>query len=150
MDVLGIAYHDFAQDQRDHVCAHHPREANFKEGIIEHFARGIIKKLETTFGNVKADVLALKDPENFVRGNFCSIIPGRLADLNQSSDLHQRRQHRVHGYYCAACPAAMATEKAAPFRFVSGEDRDKHNRSMMPSSGARTIGVMPPAKLDSQ
>ncbi|MBE1529913.1 hypothetical protein GGC65_004369 [Sphingopyxis sp. OAS728] len=76
MDVLGIAYHDFTHEQRDHVCAHHPREANFKEGIIEHFAQGIIKKPETTFGNVKADVLALKDPEHFVRGNFCSIILG--------------------------------------------------------------------------
>lgn len=76
MDVLGFAYHDFTHDQRDHVCAHHPREANFKESIIDHFAQGIIKKPETTFGNVKADVLALKDPENFVRGNFCSIILG--------------------------------------------------------------------------
>ena len=39
-------------------------------------AQGIIGKPDTTFGNVKADVLALKDPENFVRGNFCSIILG--------------------------------------------------------------------------
>jgi HD domain len=76
MDVLGIAYHDFTRVQRDHVCAHHPRERNFKENIIAHFADGIIKKPETTFGNVKADVLALKDPERFVRGNFCSIILG--------------------------------------------------------------------------
>jgi hypothetical protein len=76
MDVLGIAYHDFTREQRDHVCAHHPRERNFKESIITHFADGIIKKPETTFGNVKADVLALKDPEHFVRGNFCSIILG--------------------------------------------------------------------------
>lgn len=76
MDVLGIAYHDFTHEQRDHVCAHHPRERNFKEGIIDHFAQGIIRKPETTFGNVKADVLALKDPEHFVRGNFCSIILG--------------------------------------------------------------------------
>ena len=76
MDVLGIAYQDFAPEQRRHVCDHHPREANFKEGIIDHFARGIINKPATTFGNVKADVLALKDPEHFVRGNFCSIILG--------------------------------------------------------------------------
>lgn len=76
MDVLGIAYHDFAPDQREHVCAHHPREANFKEAIIDHFAHGIIAKPDTTFGNVKADVLALKDPDHFVRGNFCSIILG--------------------------------------------------------------------------
>lgn len=73
MDVLGIAYHDFTHEQRDHVCAHHPREANFKEGIIDHFAQGIIAKPQTTFGNVKADVLALKDP-GFRRTNFCSII----------------------------------------------------------------------------
>jgi hypothetical protein len=75
MDVLGIAYHDFTLEQREHVCAHHPREANFKENIIDHFANGIIKKPLTTFGNVKADVLALKDP-NYRRMNFCSIILG--------------------------------------------------------------------------
>ncbi len=73
MDVLGIAYHDFSCEQRDHVCSHHPREANFKENIIDHFAQSIIKKPLTTFGNVKSDVLALKD-KKFVRQNFCSII----------------------------------------------------------------------------
>ena len=73
MDVLGIAYYDFTHEQRDHVCAYHPREANFKENIIDHFAAGIIKKPLTTFGNVKADVLALKDP-SYRRMNFCSII----------------------------------------------------------------------------
>jgi len=75
MDVLGIAYRDFTHQQRDHVCAHHPREANFKENIIDHFAAAIGKKPLTTFGNVKADVLALKD-RNYTRQNFCSIILG--------------------------------------------------------------------------
>jgi hypothetical protein len=75
MDVLGIAYHEFTRGQRDHVCEHHPREANFKENIIDHFAQGIIKKPLTTFGNVKADVLALKD-RDYQRMNFCSIILG--------------------------------------------------------------------------
>jgi hypothetical protein len=75
MDVLGIAYHDFTQEQRHAVCDHHPREANFKENIIDHFAAGIIAKPLTTFGNVKADVLALKDP-SYQRMNFCSIILG--------------------------------------------------------------------------
>ncbi len=56
-------------------CAHHPRERDFKENIIDHFADGIRKKPLTTFGNVKADVLALKDP-NYKRMNFCSIILG--------------------------------------------------------------------------
>ena len=75
MDVLGIAYDDFSHEHRDHVCAHHPREANFKENIIDHFASGTIRKPLTTFGNVKADVLALKDM-NYTRMNFCSIILG--------------------------------------------------------------------------
>ena len=75
MDVLGIAYHDFTHKQRDNVCAHHPREANFRENIIDHFANGIKKKPLTTFGNVKADVLALMDPD-YQRTNFCSIILG--------------------------------------------------------------------------
>jgi hypothetical protein len=75
MDVLGIAYHDFTHEQRDQVCACHPREADFKEGIITHFADGIIAKPLTTFGNVKADVLALKDP-GYVRQNFCALILG--------------------------------------------------------------------------
>ncbi len=73
MDVLGIGYDEFSHQHRDHVCAHHPREDNFKENIIDHFANGIIKKPLTTFGNVKADVLALKDP-SYRRMNFCSII----------------------------------------------------------------------------
>ena len=73
MDVLGIAYHDFTPEQRDHVCAHHPRETKFKEVVIDHFAQGTIRKPETTFGNVKADVLALKDL-GYRRMNFCSII----------------------------------------------------------------------------
>jgi HD domain len=75
MDVLGIAYRDFKRADRDEVCAHHPREHNFKEGIIDHFSQGLIKKPLTAFGNVKADVLALKDPD-FKRMNFCSIILG--------------------------------------------------------------------------
>ncbi|TWC07212.1 hypothetical protein FBZ93_101503 [Bradyrhizobium macuxiense] len=50
------------------------RAANFKENI-DHFASGTIKKPLTTFGNVKADVLALKDI-SYTRMNFCSIILG--------------------------------------------------------------------------
>jgi len=42
---------------------------------IQAFYDGIKHKPETTFGNVKADVLADKDP-HFTRGNFCSVIRG--------------------------------------------------------------------------
>jgi len=75
MDVLGLAYDEFTDSQRKQVIAVHPREVNFKEGIIDAFAHGTIKKPETTFGNVKADVLALKDL-TYKRLNFCSLILG--------------------------------------------------------------------------
>jgi hypothetical protein len=75
MDVLGLAYDQFSDDQRRLVVAAHPREPHFKEGIIDAFAQGTIHKPESTFGNVKADVLALKDP-GYRRLNFCSLILG--------------------------------------------------------------------------
>jgi hypothetical protein len=43
--------------------------------LIQTFYQGIKHKPETTFGNVKADVLADKDPK-FQRMNFCSVIRG--------------------------------------------------------------------------
>ena len=75
MDVLGIAYDEFTDAQREAVVATYPRTPRFKEDIIQAFYNGIKHKPETTFGNVKADVLADKDP-HFVRGNFCSVIRG--------------------------------------------------------------------------
>ena len=75
MDVLGIAYHEFTDAQRDAVVTANPRTPRFKEDIIQAFYDGIKHKPDTTFGNVKADVLADKDP-HFRRGNFCSVIRG--------------------------------------------------------------------------
>ncbi|MDB5450917.1 MAG: hypothetical protein JWQ46_683 [Phenylobacterium sp.] len=73
MDVLGIEYDAFTPEQRDEVCASHPRGHDFKNGIIDAFACGTIKKPETTFGNVKADVLALRDP-TYRRVSFTDVI----------------------------------------------------------------------------
>jgi hypothetical protein len=73
MDVLGIAYKEYSDADRNAVVEAHPRSAHFKEDIIETFYNGIKHKPETTFGNVKADVLADKDA-HFHRGNFCSVI----------------------------------------------------------------------------
>ena len=73
MDVLGMAYHEFSDEQRIQVVASHPREKDFKNGIIDAFACGTIKKPETTFGNVKADVLALRD-RTYRRINFTDLI----------------------------------------------------------------------------
>jgi hypothetical protein len=75
MDVLGIAYSEFSDADREAIVAAYPRTEHFKEDIIQAFYDGIKKKPETTFGNVKADVLADKDP-NFQRINFCSVIRG--------------------------------------------------------------------------
>jgi hypothetical protein len=75
MDVLGIAYSEFGDAEREAVVAAHPRPETFKEDIIQAFYDGIKHRPETTFGNVKADVLADKDP-HFHRGNFCSVIRG--------------------------------------------------------------------------
>ncbi len=43
-------------------------------GIIEAFAHGTIRKPQTTFGNVKADVLARTDP-SYRRVDFTEVIP---------------------------------------------------------------------------
>jgi len=73
MDVLGLTYASYPDQLREAVVAQHPRTPSFKEDILEAFYNGIRHKPDTTFGNVKADVLADKDSA-FVRGNFCSII----------------------------------------------------------------------------
>jgi hypothetical protein len=73
MDVLGIDYSGFTDSDRNAVVQEFPRTPHFKEDILQAFYDGIKHKPETTFGNVKADVLADKDP-GFRRGNFCSVI----------------------------------------------------------------------------
>ena len=75
MDVLGLTYPEYSDAEREAVVRTHPRSEHFKEDIIQTFYNGIRHKPDTTFGNVKADVLADKDPR-FVRGNFCSVIRG--------------------------------------------------------------------------
>jgi hypothetical protein len=75
MDVLGLTYAEYGDAERNAVVLEHPRGNHFKEDIIQAFYDGIERKPDTTFGNVKADVLADKDP-TFERGNFCSVIRG--------------------------------------------------------------------------
>jgi hypothetical protein len=73
MDVLGIAFSDFADAEREAVVRAHPRPGRFKEEIIQAFYDGFHHKPETTFGTVNADVLADKDP-SFRPENFCRVI----------------------------------------------------------------------------
>jgi hypothetical protein len=73
MDVLGLTYAEYSEAEREAVVGAHPRSPHFKEDIIQAFYEGVRRKPETTFGNVKADVIADKEP-HFHRGNFCSVI----------------------------------------------------------------------------
>jgi HD superfamily phosphodiesterase len=73
MDVLGLTYHEYTDKVRDAVVSAYPRTPHFKEDIIQAFYDGIRHKPATTFGNVKADVIADKEPP-FHRGNFCDVI----------------------------------------------------------------------------
>jgi hypothetical protein len=73
MDVLGIAFSEFTEVEREAVVRAHPRPGRFKEEIIQAFYDGFHHKPETTFGTVNADVLADKDP-SFRPENFCRVI----------------------------------------------------------------------------
>jgi hypothetical protein len=75
MDVLGLAYSDYSDAERNAVVHAHPRTEHFKEDIIQAFYDGMKHRPDSTFGTVNADVLADKDP-HFVRANFCSVIRG--------------------------------------------------------------------------
>ncbi|QDY77926.1 HD domain-containing protein [Streptomyces qinzhouensis] len=72
LDVLGIGYAAVSDEQRAAVVAAHPRP-DFKNQILDAFTQGIQDRPDTTFGNVKADVLAHFVP-GFVRGDFVEVI----------------------------------------------------------------------------
>jgi hypothetical protein len=71
-DVLGIGYRDVSDSDRAEITALHPRR-DFKRRILAAFTEGIAPRPETTFGNVKADVLEHFVP-GFRRGDFVEVI----------------------------------------------------------------------------
>ncbi|MFJ6349166.1 HD domain-containing protein [Streptomyces sp. NPDC092046] len=74
-DVLGIGYDDptlVTPGERAAIVDAHPRP-DFKNRILAAFAEGIAPKPETTFGNVKADVLRHFVP-GFEPGDFVTTI----------------------------------------------------------------------------
>jgi hypothetical protein len=73
MDVLGLTYDQYPDELREKIVAAFPRTSHFNEDIIQAFYDAIKHKPDTTFGNVKADVIADKDV-HFHRHDFCSII----------------------------------------------------------------------------
>ncbi|KAG9574669.1 hypothetical protein KCV01_g18138, partial [Aureobasidium melanogenum] len=73
MDVLGLGFGAVSTVDRETVAEAHPRGPAFKQGIIDAFYEGVRRKPDTTFGNVKADVMAYKEP-HFHRTDFCQCI----------------------------------------------------------------------------
>jgi HD domain len=73
MDVLGIAYEQFTDAQREAVVNAYPRGVGFKNNIIQAFYDGMKHRPDSTFGTVNDDVLTLKD-NSFQRTNFCQVI----------------------------------------------------------------------------
>ncbi|GAA2711948.1 HD domain-containing protein [Actinoplanes palleronii] len=71
-DVLGLGYDDISAQERAAIVALHPRP-DFKRRILAAFTDGIRTRPETTFGNVKADVLEHYVP-GFERGDFVRTI----------------------------------------------------------------------------
>lgn len=72
LDVLGIGYNAVSDEERAAVVKAH-RRPDFKNRILEAFTEGIKDRPETTFGNVKADVLAHYVP-GFQRGDFVEVV----------------------------------------------------------------------------
>ena len=72
LDVLGIAYDAITDEERAAVVGAHPRP-DFKNQILAAFTDGLKDRPDTTFGNVKADVLAHFVP-GFQRGDFVKVI----------------------------------------------------------------------------
>ncbi len=73
-DVLGVGYEDISDSDRARIVALHPRP-DFKRRILQAFTEGIAPRPQTTFGNVKADVLEHFVP-GFQRGDFVEVIQG--------------------------------------------------------------------------
>ncbi|MGW5939395.1 HD domain-containing protein [Streptomyces celluloflavus] len=72
LDVLGIGYDTLPPETREAITAAHPRP-DFKRRILHAFHRGLAHRPQTTFGNVKADVLD-RFEEGYTRPNFVRII----------------------------------------------------------------------------
>lgn len=73
-DVLGMGYDTVSDEDREAVVKLHPRP-DFKNQILQAFANGLKDRPDSTFGNVKADVLEHFVP-GFERKNFVEIILG--------------------------------------------------------------------------
>jgi hypothetical protein len=75
VDMIGLHMDDFTDQQKAEVIGTYSRGERFKERIIEVLGEGMLKKPETVFGTVNADILERLDPD-YRRKNFCGLILG--------------------------------------------------------------------------
>ncbi len=98
MDVPGMDYAAFTMVQRKAVGHAHPRGEGFKECIICAFADGLRHRPQTTFGNVKTDVLkgsnAGVQTDEFRRGDS-PVALGFLKGVKKPRD-----RFRSRGFFC--------------------------------------------------
>ena len=72
LDVMGDGFEQFPDDLREEIIKVFPRN-NFKKKIIPAVYEGFKHKPETTFGNMKEDVIKHFRPE-YKNKNFCHCI----------------------------------------------------------------------------
>jgi HD domain len=72
LDVMGDGFEQFPKELRDEIIKMFPRN-NFKKEIIPAFYEGFKHKPETTFGNMKEDIVQHFRPE-YRNKNFCHCI----------------------------------------------------------------------------
>lgn len=72
LDVMGDGFDQFPEELREDIIKAFPRN-NFKKEIIPAFYDGFKHKPETTFGNMKEDVVRYFRPE-YKNRNFCQCI----------------------------------------------------------------------------
>jgi hypothetical protein len=73
MDVAGLSYDQFTDDERAVVVAEYPREDNFKHRLIDAFYEGMKHRPLSTFGTFNEDIIAFKDP-TYKGMDMCSLI----------------------------------------------------------------------------
>jgi hypothetical protein len=74
MDVLGLAYAEYSDAEREAVFHAHPRSDHFKDDIIQAFYGGIKRNPKRHLATSRP-TCSRKDPA-FRRDKFCSVIRG--------------------------------------------------------------------------
>jgi len=72
LDVVGKGYNQLADDDREEIVQHFPRNG-LKKNMIHTFFDGFKHKPHTTYGSINADICACMIP-GFKRADFCEAI----------------------------------------------------------------------------